>query len=112
VNCTGKLVLSAVEHLSGRKITAISAAKRKTTPTVVLGRASYTVRGAASAAFTIKLNGTILITPSKAKAAAQRVRFSDIASRPGSLYRGVTSDPANRRRACRGALSMSPNAAR
>jgi alpha-tubulin suppressor-like RCC1 family protein len=56
--CTGTLALSAVEHLRGRTITAISAAKRITTRTVALGRASYRLTGGADAAFTITLNGT------------------------------------------------------
>ncbi len=56
--CTGTLALSAVEHLRGRTITAISAAKRMATRTVALGRTSYKLTGGASAAFTIKLNGT------------------------------------------------------
>jgi alpha-tubulin suppressor-like RCC1 family protein len=52
------LALSAVEHLRGRSITAISAAKPMATRTVALGRTSYKLTGGASAAFTIKLNGT------------------------------------------------------
>jgi len=56
--CTGTLALSAVEHLRGRSITAISAAKPMATRTVALGRTSYKLTGGASAAFTIKLNGT------------------------------------------------------
>jgi hypothetical protein len=56
--CTGTLALSAVEHPRGRSITAISAAKPMATRTVALGRTSYKLTGGASAAFTIKLNGT------------------------------------------------------
>jgi alpha-tubulin suppressor-like RCC1 family protein len=56
--CTGALTLTAVEHRRGRTITAISAAKRPATRTVVLGRASYSASVGASAAFTIKLDGT------------------------------------------------------
>ncbi len=55
--CAGTLALSAVEHLSGHTITAVSAAKRNTR-TVALGRAAYKVTGGASATFTIKLSAT------------------------------------------------------
>ena len=53
--CTGALALSAVEHLSGRRITAITASKKRTR-TVALGRAAYTVTAGASATVTIKLD--------------------------------------------------------
>jgi hypothetical protein len=52
--CTGALALSAVEHLSGHGITAITESKK--TRTVVLGRTAYAVTGGASATVTIKLN--------------------------------------------------------
>jgi hypothetical protein len=55
-SCTGTLALSTTEHLTGRKITAISAAK-KTMRTVTLGHTTYTVTAGASV-FTIKLNST------------------------------------------------------
>lgn len=55
--CAGTLALSAVEHLSGHTITAVSAARRKTR-TVTLGRATYKVTGGGSATFTIKLSAT------------------------------------------------------
>lgn len=54
--CTGALALSAVEHLSGHRITAITASKK--TRTVILGRVAYAVTGGASATVTIKLNAT------------------------------------------------------
>jgi putative Ig domain-containing protein len=54
--CTGALALSAVEQLSGQRITAITAAKK--TRTVMLGRTDYAVTGGASATVTIKLNAT------------------------------------------------------
>jgi hypothetical protein len=54
-SCTGTLALSTTEHLTGRKITAISAAK-KTRRTVTLGHTTYTVTAGASGVFTIKLN--------------------------------------------------------
>jgi hypothetical protein len=56
-SCTGTLTLSALEHLRGHKITAISAAKT-TKRTVTLGRAAYTVTAGASGVFTISLNAT------------------------------------------------------
>jgi hypothetical protein len=54
--CTGALALSAVEHLSGQRITAITASKK--TRTVMLGRTAYAVTGGESATVTIKLNAT------------------------------------------------------
>jgi hypothetical protein len=54
-SCTGTLALSAIEHLRGHRITAISAAK-KTKRTVTLGRASYTVTAGASGVFTVSLS--------------------------------------------------------
>ena len=56
-SCTGALALSAVEHLSGHRITAITASKKKTR-TVALGRVAYTVTAGASATVKIKLNAT------------------------------------------------------
>jgi hypothetical protein len=55
--CAGTLTLSAVEHLSGHRITAVSAAKRQTR-NVTLGRTTYTVAAGTSAAFTMTLNRT------------------------------------------------------
>ena len=56
-SCTGTLTLSALEHLRGHRITAISAAK-KTRRTVTLGHTTYTVTAGASGVLTIKLNST------------------------------------------------------
>ena len=55
--CSGTLALSAVEHLSGHRIIAISAATRRRR-TVALGHTTFSVAGGASAAFTIALNRT------------------------------------------------------
>ena len=57
---SGTLALSAVEHLRGSTVTAITAAtkKRARTRTVTLGRAPYRLNAGATAAFTIKLDGT------------------------------------------------------
>jgi hypothetical protein len=55
--CGGRLALRAVERLSDRRVTAISAAKRRTR-TVTLGRTTYAVAAGESAAFTITLNRT------------------------------------------------------
>jgi alpha-tubulin suppressor-like RCC1 family protein len=56
--CSGTLALSAVEHLRGSTVIAVSATKRRATRTVTLGRASYRLNAGATAAFTIKLDGT------------------------------------------------------
>jgi hypothetical protein len=55
--CAGPLELTAVEHLTGGKLTAVSAAKRpkRTTRTVRLASKSYTVAGGTSATVTLRL---------------------------------------------------------
>jgi DNA-binding beta-propeller fold protein YncE len=57
--CTGTLALTTVEHFKGHKLTAISAKQRKpkkTTKTVTLGSATYSVAGGTDATLTITLN--------------------------------------------------------
>ncbi len=62
--CSGQLVLTTLEHLSGHRITAISAAAGKhrrptaTTRTVTLASTTYHVRGAATTTLTIPLTRT------------------------------------------------------
>jgi hypothetical protein len=55
--CGGPLELTAVEHLTGGKVTAVSARKRakRTTRTVVLASENYVVAGGTSATVTLKL---------------------------------------------------------
>jgi hypothetical protein len=59
LTCTGEVGLSAVEHFTGHKLTAVSAKHKKkpkkTTKTVGLGRTSYTVAGGASVTETVRL---------------------------------------------------------
>jgi hypothetical protein len=55
--CRGPLELTAVEHLTGGKLTAVSARKRpkRTTRVVRLASKNYAVAGGKSATFTLKL---------------------------------------------------------
>ena len=55
--CSGPLELTAVEHLTGGKLTAVSARKRpkRTTRTVLLASKTYAVAGGTSATVTLKL---------------------------------------------------------
>lgn len=55
--CTGTLALTTLEHLTGQKLTAVSASK-KTTRTVTLGRATYSLTGGATKTLTITLDST------------------------------------------------------
>jgi DNA-binding beta-propeller fold protein YncE len=56
--CDGTLTLTTVEHLKGHKLTAITAKKKvkKTTRTVTLGSATYSLSGGAQVTLTITLN--------------------------------------------------------
>jgi DNA-binding beta-propeller fold protein YncE len=57
--CVGTLALTTVEHLKGRKLTAISAKQKKpkkTTRTVTLGSVTYSLNGGGEATLTITLN--------------------------------------------------------
>jgi hypothetical protein len=56
--CSGTLALSAVEHLRGSTVIVVSATKRRATRTVTLGGTPYRLNAGATAAFTIKLDGT------------------------------------------------------
>ena len=58
--CSGTLTLTATEHLVGRKIEAITARKKpkKTTKTVTLGSATYSLSGGDESALSITLNST------------------------------------------------------
>ncbi|HWF73627.1 MAG TPA: Ig domain-containing protein, partial [Solirubrobacteraceae bacterium] len=59
--CTGRLLLTTIEHLTGHKVTAITAAKRKAKKskrTVTAGKASYRVTGGRGITVTIALNAT------------------------------------------------------
>jgi hypothetical protein len=63
LTCTGTLALTAVEHLKGHKITAITASKkpkkpRRTTRAITLANASYTIAGATTKTLTLTLNTT------------------------------------------------------
>jgi hypothetical protein len=55
--CRGPLELTAVEHLTGGKLTAVSARKRpkRTTRTVLLASKNYAIAGGTSATVTLKL---------------------------------------------------------
>jgi 6-phosphogluconolactonase len=59
--CSGKLALSTLEHLTGQKITAVTASKKKgkkTTHTVQLASASYSLTGRATKTLTLSLGKT------------------------------------------------------
>jgi hypothetical protein len=61
LGCTGALTLTTLEHLSGHKLTAVSARKKpkkpkKTTRTVTLAGKGFAVAGGAQATLTIALN--------------------------------------------------------
>jgi 6-phosphogluconolactonase (cycloisomerase 2 family) len=58
--CKGTLTLTALEHRTGNKIVAVTASTkpRKTTRTVTLGRATYSLTGGKSKTLTITLNST------------------------------------------------------
>jgi Big-like domain-containing protein len=58
--CTGSLTLTIVEHLTGSKVTAVTAAKKlkHTTRTLTLGSAGYNLTGGAAATLTITLSAT------------------------------------------------------
>ncbi|MDQ6804365.1 MAG: Ig domain-containing protein [Actinomycetota bacterium] len=63
--CTGTLLLTTLEHLTGHKVTAVSARKKvarkkvkKHTRTVTVGKGSYSVTGGRGFTVTMALNGT------------------------------------------------------
>ena len=57
--CTGTLMLTTLEHFTAHRLTAISAKKaKKTTRTVMLGKATYTLTAGAPKTLAITLNGT------------------------------------------------------
>jgi DNA-binding beta-propeller fold protein YncE len=87
--CIGRLTLTAVEHLKGHKLIAISAKKKpkKTTRTVQLGSVSYSLTGGTDATLAITLNST-----------AKRLlaREHRIASRLGLIPAGATAASATK----------------
>jgi hypothetical protein len=63
LSCTGTLALTAIEHLKGHKITAITASKKpkqpkRTTRAITLASTSYTLAGATTKTLTLTLNTT------------------------------------------------------
>ena len=56
--CTGTLAVKALEHLTGRRITAITARARRKTRTVTLATARYNVKGGARETLTRTLDRT------------------------------------------------------
>jgi len=97
--CTGTLTLSALEHLTGHKLTAVSAAKKptkpkKTTRTVTLAKTTYRITGGGHTTVTIKLDATGKQLLAKYHKLPAKLAVTPSASNAATATKTVTFTPS------------------
>ena len=102
-SCTGTLALTTLEHFTGHKLTAISAAKtrkkpKKTTRTVTLGRKTYSLVGGASTTLTITLDATGKQLLARYRKLPAKLTVTPTASKTAAATKTVTITPRKAKR--------------